>query len=269
MGDHDLGGARAPRSHCGAVRPAAQRVGVQQVERRELAAGERGGDARRAERLALERRVARPVAAGEARLAQAAAVRRVRDAEQARAVAAGQAEAAREVQQRARRGGAARAGEQALAVDDHDVLARAGEELGQLAHGVGVGARRGGRAAEVPVVAGQRRVEPDEHRLRPAGGEAQDGLGVRVERAGARAGHGEAHVAAADALADAQVEHRRVVDRVAVEHEHGVGELEVGHGGLQRRVGQRAAQRRPAARRRRREARWPEPRPSRKSACRR
>ena len=45
---------------------------------------------------------------------------------------------------------------------------------------------------------------------------------------------------AADALADPQVEDRRVVDRVALEHEHGVRVLQVRDGRLQRRVGQRA-----------------------------
>ena len=48
------------------------------------------------------------------------------------------------------------------------------------------------------------------------------------------------HVVAAHALADAQVEDRRVVDRVALEQHDGVGELEVRHGRLQRGVGERA-----------------------------
>src|SRR3712207_6952108 len=52
-------------------------------------------------------------------------VRRRRDLQQAGAVAAGEPEPGRQVQQRARRLLAARAGEQPLAVQDHDVLARA------------------------------------------------------------------------------------------------------------------------------------------------
>ncbi len=152
----------------------------------------------------------------------------------------GEPEARGDVEQRPRRGGAARAGEQPLAVQDHDVVAGAGQELRQLAHGRGVRSRRRGRAAEVAVVAGERGVEPDQQRLAGAGREAQDGLGVRVQRAGPGAGHGEPHAAPPGALAQPQVEDRRVVDRVAVEHEHGVGELEIGHAGLQRRGGEGA-----------------------------
>ena len=56
---------------------------------------------------------------------------------------------------------------------------------------------------------------------------------------------------AAHALADAQVEDRHVVDGLAVEHEDGVGELEVGDRRLRGRGGERALQRRATARRRR------------------
>ena len=67
----------------------------------------------------------------------------------------------------------------------------------------------------------------------------------------------------AHALADAQVEDRRVVDGLAVEHEDGVGELEVGDRRLQRRAAERGVQRRAAARRRARESRCGEPSASR------
>jgi hypothetical protein len=55
----------------------------------------------------------------------------------------------------------------------------------------------------------------------------------------AGAGDGELHAVAAHALADAQVEDRHIVDRLGVEHEDGMGELEVGDLGLQARVGDR------------------------------
>ena len=52
----------------------------------------------------------------------------------------------------------------------------------------------------------------------------------------------ELDAVAAHALAQAQVEDRHVVDRLGVDHEHGVRELEVGDRRLQRRLGERAVQ---------------------------
>ena len=51
---------------------------------------------------------------------------------------------------------------------------------------------------------------------------------ARLERARLGRGDGELQAVAAHALAQAQVEDRRVVDGLGVEHEHDVGELEVG-----------------------------------------
>ena len=224
------------------VRQLPHGIGVQEVEHAEVAVGERGRQRGPGQRAARDVRVAGAVGGREARLADAAAVGGGGELEQAGAVVAGQAQARGDVEQRPRRLGPARAGEQPLAVDDHDVGARAGEELGQLAHGARVRSGRRGRAAEVALVARERGVEPDEQGLGGAGRVAQHGLGVRVERARARARHGQADAAPAHALAQPQVEDRRVVDRVALEHEHGVGELQVGHARLQRGPGQRARQ---------------------------
>ncbi len=179
----------------------------------------------------------------EAGLAQAAAVGGAGDLEQPGAVAPGEAERRREVEQRARRLLAALARDEPLAVEDHDVLARVGEEAREVAHGRGVGARGGRRAAEGALVGAERGGQPDEQRLAGAGREAQDGLGVRVQGGRARRGDGEADAPPPDALAQPQVEDRRVVDRVAVDREHRVRELEVGHRRLQRRVGERGAER--------------------------
>ena len=165
-----------------------------------------------------------------------------RDLEQPGAGVAGEPEPRGEVEQRLRGAVAARPGQQPLAVEDHDVLAGAAEPVGERAHRGRVRAGRRRRAAERAVVAAERRVERDEQRLAAAGRGAQDGLGVRVERGRPRGRDRELDVMAAHALADPQVEDRGVVDRVAVEHEHRVRVLEVGHGGLQRGVGERARQ---------------------------
>ena len=65
-------------------------------------------------------------------------------------------------------------------------------------------------------------------RLAGARREARDRGGVGVQRRRARRGDRELDAVAAHALADAQVEDRHVVDGLGVEHEDGVGELEVG-----------------------------------------
>ena len=194
----------------------AQRVGVQQVEHGEVGVGEPGGDLGGAPAGLGQRREAGAVAGGEAGLAQPAAVGRRGDLEQARAGAAGEAEAGREVEQRARRGRAVGAGEQPLAVDDHDVLAGGGDAVDELV------------------------VDPDQPARPAARRDPDHGVGARVERGRARAGDGQVHVVAADALADAEVENRGVVDRVALDQHDGVGELEVGDRRLQRGVRERA-----------------------------
>ena len=140
-----------------------------------------------------------------------------------------------------RRLGAARTGEQPLAVDDHDVLG-ALEEVGQLARrACALVPAALARAAEVAAVARQRGVERDAAapRRRPARGAASSSALVS-SAVGRALTTPSAHAVAAHALADAQVPDRRVVDRVAVEEQHRVGELEVGHRRLQRRVGERA-----------------------------
>ena len=79
--------------------------------------------------------------------------------------------------------------------------------------------------------AGQRRARAPARQPRrppPARGRSGARRGDGVERARPARRHRQLDPVAADALADAQVEDRRVVDRLAVEHQHGVGELEVG-----------------------------------------
>ena len=213
MRDHGLRGMQRllPQR---AVWMRAQRVGVQQVERVQVAVGEAAGDLGRAAARLGQRRVAGAVTGGEAGLAQAAPVRARRDLEQARAGARGEPEPRREVQQRARRDVAAGAGQQALAVDDHDVLTGGGQCLDERADGVG--ARAGGArgAAEVADVVGERGVERDQQRRGAVWRGAQDGVGARVERGRAGAGDGHADAVAPHALADPQVEDRGVVDGV-------------------------------------------------------
>ena len=141
---------------CGQV---AQRVGVQEVQRGQLAGRGAARDLRRGP--ALERRVGEPRArvGQHADLGQAAAVRARRDAQQPGALArACELEAARDVEQRAGGVVGAGAGEQALAVEDHDVLARVGEQVGERVDGAGLGARRLGEAADlVPARLARRR----------------------------------------------------------------------------------------------------------------
>ena len=112
-------------------------------------------------------------------LGEAAAVRAGRDAQQAGALArAGELEPARDVEQRAGGVVGARAGEQPLAVEDHDVLAGVGEQVGERVDGAGLGAGRLGEAADLVAarLAGgddaERGVERAEQRLAGARGEA-------------------------------------------------------------------------------------------------
>ena len=185
--DHGLGGAERllPQR---AVGEEAHRVGVVEPDGRQLAGGQALGDPARVA-AGLGVRVAGAVAGREARLAQAARVRHRRHLDQPRAGAAAQAEPRRQVEQRLR----AVAVERALAVDDHQVLAGVAQPGRELA--VLVGQQRAGAARRDP-----------RHRH-----------GLRVERRRPRARHRELDVVAADALADPQVEHRRLVDRVAVD----------------------------------------------------
>ncbi len=224
----------------GAVALGRDGVGVQQVEHAGVAVGER---AREVGRAGLRVGVAGTVRRGEAGLADAATVGRRGDLQQPGARAVAEPEPGGEVEQRLRGALAARAAQQPLAEQDHDVLAGAGQPVGQRADGRRVRAGRGRSAAERAVVAAERRVERDEQALAAAGRGAQHGLGVRVQ--GGRPGRRdrEPDAVAAHALADPQVEDRRVVDGVAVEHEHGVGELEVRDRRLQRGVGELARQR--------------------------
>ena len=163
-----------------------------------------------------------------------------RDLEQARAGAAARPRRVGELSS-ARAAAPRGPASSALAVDDHDVLAGAAQ------------ARRRGRARRrrsVPAaVAAPPRLPSSPASAAssatssaspPPGAWRSDGVGARVERGRARAGDGELDVVAADALADAQVEDRRVVDRVAVEQQHGVGELEVGDVACSAGVGERA-----------------------------
>ncbi len=74
------------------------------------------------------------------------------------------------------------------------------------------------------------------------GAKRSDSLAAGLQ--GGLGGHrlGQRQVVAAHALAQPQIEDRRVVDRVGREHQHGVGELEVADPGLQRRGAERTVQ---------------------------
>jgi hypothetical protein len=237
VGDHGRRGVE--RGHPGvAVRVRAQRVGVQEVERGEVAARERGGDPGRVQPGLGQRGVARPHARMDAGLADAAAVgRRGRD-QQPGAGPAGDVEVGRDVEQRLR---GAR-GQRALAGDEHHVLPGLAQQLGEVAHDGGLRACGGGGPGEVALVARQRGVERDEQTLERARRVAHDRGGVRVQRGRARGRDGELGAVAAHALADAQVPDRRLVDRVDVQQQHAVRELEVGDRRLQLRRGQRAGE---------------------------
>ena len=62
-----------------------------------------------------------------------------------------------------------------------------------------------------------------------AGREAQRGRGVRVERARPARRHDDLEARAARGLAHAQVEDRRLVDQLGLDHEHRAGVVDVGH----------------------------------------
>ena len=164
-----------------------------------------------------------------------------------------------EVQQRPRGVGAGGPLGQPLAVDDDDVLAGVRQHPGDGLHVVGRragGVRQPGDGARAP----HRGADRGGEGRAAAGREARDGVRVAVQRRRAARRDGELHVVAAHALADAQVEDRHVVDRLAVEDEDGVGELEVGHRRLRVGVAERHVQ---LARERRARARVQVPRAER------
>ena len=260
--------AAAPPPSSGAVGVACG--GDRRAAGRATSGGRRRGPRRcpAAPRLVLERRVAR------ARASRRSRPRGCRGRWPRKGARAGpapswpaQAEPRGDVEQRGGGCCAARPGHQPLAVEDHDVRARAGQHRGELAHGGGVrprppwrrrrGCRRRPRARRRA-----RRAAPRRRRARSAARPRRSG----PARPGARS-RPQPDAVAAHALADAQVEDRRVVDGVAVEHEHRVRELEVRHGGLQRGVGERAAPARRGSSPPGRQASCAEPRPSRNSRC--
>src|SRR5262249_11426892 len=100
----------------------------------------------------------------------------------------------------------------------------------------------GGRELVEALATGQRRAERGGERLLGAGRVARDRGGVGVQRRRAAGRYAQLDVVAAHALANPQVEARAVVDRLGAEHEHGVGELDVGEGRLQLGVVERGVQ---------------------------
>ncbi len=113
-----------------------------------------------------------------------------------------------------------RVGEQTLAPEDHDVLAAVAQQAGELERrGVeSPRARRGQRRTRAPPGSSPRRRARSEDRQSAFGSSAL-GRALAIAQLDAVAAH---------ALADPQVEDRRVVERLGAEHQHGVGELEVG-----------------------------------------
>ena len=216
------------------------------ADRRARGGGRAGGARVHADRADL--RQARSGVRQHADLAQPAAVAAGGQLEQAGALVVGGHDAAGDVQQRPRGVLAARAVRQALAVENHDVLAGIDQHLRERQQLLLVGPGCGGQLAD-DAAAAERGVQRSAERFGAAGCEAHDGCGVGVQRRGPRRRDRKLHAVAAHALADAQVEDRGVVDRLAVEHEHGVGELEVGHRRLQARSvqgGMQLARQRPA-----------------------
>ena len=209
--------------------------------------------------------VARAVAGGEARLAQAAAVGRGRQLEQAGAGDRRRGSAATAMFSSAR---PAWPLQRALAVDDHDLLAGGAQRVGELAD-------RGARwcPPRWPRRRGCRRRRTAPRRARPGSASPPPGAKRSVAVALGSSAVGRALATTTlvpwrrDALADAQVPDRRLVDRVAVDQQHGVRELEVRHASPAA-SGRPARAARPAAARRRCAAlRWLEPRSSRSSRC--
>ena len=249
-----------------------ERVGVQQVQRGQLAVARRPRRCAAASRPAARRREPGAGVRQHADLAQPAAVGVDGNSQQAGAVAAARGRGAR-------RRSAARAppaaprgaGGQALAPEDHDVLAGVAQQRRASARTASASSPAAcARRSASERRRRRRRLERASRKASPAPGAKRDGSArVGVERRRAARGDRELDAVAAHALADAQVEDRRVVDRLGVEHEHGVGELEVGDRRLQPRARRaRACSSRgsvPPAR----ESRSAEPSASRSRRCRR
>ena len=177
----------------------------------------------------------------EADLAHPAPVRRRGDLEQAGAGVVARHDAPGDVQQRACGVRAAGAVRQALAPDDDDVLAGVAQQVGDRADLVG--GRAGGlRELVEDAPAAQRGAERRDERLAGARREARDGTRVGVQRRRAARRDRQLDAVAPDALADPQVDDRHVVDRLAVEDEDGVRELDVGDRRLHRRAAERGLQ---------------------------
>ena len=226
-----------------AVRELAQRVGVQQVEHRGVAVDQRLRDRRRG----VEPREARPRAARArwSTTGRSAARRPSRSASPSRETTLSSARAAPSVSVRSRG-------------DDHDVVAAVAQQRGEVAHDGGAFVPAADAAPpRLPSSPVSARVERHQHGLERPRREAHDRRRVGVERGRPRRRDRELDLAPPDALADAQVPDRRLVDRVAVQQQDRVGELEVGDGRLQarathsaaREVGPRGEQRRPELRR--------------------
>ena len=118
--------------------------------------------------------------------------------------------------------------EPALAPDDHDVLAAGAQIVGEGSHvcGLRIPRRR---------VARQRAIQRGQECGLVTGGVAPDQTRVGIQGARPIGGDRQPDAAPAHALADPQVEDRRVVERLAADDQHGMGELEVRHSGLQTR----------------------------------
>ena len=187
-------------------------------------------------------------------LAQAAPVGARRDFEQAGAVGAGEPEAAGDLEQRgapaAPSGPAVRRSPQRITISRGasraSSLCRRRAAARERASVLGVGAGRRARAARAPRRAAGSAAASAAAKAAPrAGREAHARRGARRRASSAaRQATASCSAVAAHALAQAQVEDRRVVDGLGVEHQHGVGELEV-------------ARRAPAARARRARAAAP------------
>ena len=242
-------------------RQLAHGVALQQVERAQLAVGQRLRDRDRIGRVKLAAAGAGVVRAGQRRadhrgrrresragvrqhsgLTQAAPVGAGRQLQQARAVGAGKRKALGDREQRP--GGSRSVGPcgEPLAPQDHHLarsrpaprsgrrgrvpLLRAAQQRHQLAHRARLGT--GGQRELLVLLVGKCRAQrPNECRSR-SGRVAHRQRCAGIERARARGSHGEPQPVPAHALAQAQVEDRRVVDRLGVEHEHRVRELQVG-----------------------------------------
>ena len=263
--DHGLRGAerrlpqRAVRDACAAGRRAAGRACERSPSARPC--GDLGGAAGRARRASRSRRRGR----GRSR-PRAARGRSCSAGISSRPAPARPARPRRDARLSSARAAvvAAGAGEQPLAVDDHDVLAarqRLGEALTASALSRRRSRRRRGRPSPSAASSATSSAAPPPGAMRStASARASSAVGRALATATRDA-------VAAHALADAQVEDRRVVDRVALEQHDGVGELEVGDASPAAPGSASARATSSGSSPPGREARWPEPRPSRNSCA--